>query len=314
MQIGNIFAHYVSLGWHCFEGDYSRYDGHTEIEALQAELDYYEPALSPETHETLRMKLNTTGRSSSGVRFYHKGKMCSGLISTSFGNTIRGFMIVAGYCRKFGIPLSHIVVVQLGDDNIIFVKDPDEFNLKRFIDYASMLGHKLEMVYRPDPDLAEYCSMRFWNIGSGRYVLGPKPARVLAKTFVCHDRSLTVEDMPSYCKEIAVGMRAYSWIPILGTMLHRVASIDAKATMRVQQAVSRANKDASYKVLMPQEEIDIDISAVYAQFEKVYGFDPKPLEGAIEDMDMQWGVGYHCEGFDIMNEVDGVTGEGTNYE
>ncbi len=314
VQIGALFSHYVSLGWHVLEGDYSRYDGHTEYEALEAEFGYYENSLSSETLDTLRCKLGTTGRSASGVVYSHKGKMCSGLINTSFGNTLRGFMIVAGYCKKYGIPVRFVVVIQLGDDNLIFVKDLEQFNLDRFIRYCSYMGHSIEIVHRPDPDFTEYCSMRFWNVGGGRYVLGPKPARVLAKTFICHDKSLTTVDMPAYCKQIALGFKAYEWVPVLGGFIHKLTGLDVSVSQNVTRAVNKATKDNQYKVNMCSvglSEVEIDTDSVYTQFEKIYGFDPKPLEGSIEEHTIEFGFSIKNELLREMCYVDGVCGPGT---
>jgi hypothetical protein len=306
IMIGEIFSHLVGTGWHCIEGDYSRYDGHTEIEALEAELLYYRKVLSPDFCELMRSKLITAGRSCSGVKYSHKGKMCSGLWNTSFGNTLRGMMMVAGYCKKYGYNQDDVVLIQLGDDNLIFVKDLEAWNMDRFSAYVTILGHKLECVLRPDPDFAEYCSMRFWNIGNGQYVLGPKPGRVMAKTFVCHDKSLSPEDMPSYCGEIAHGMRNYDFVPVLGTFLRRIMEGRGHVSKRVGVAITRDRLSSPFKVGL-SEPIEVELHSVYAQFEKIYGFDPKPLEEEFESWTFTGSQSLKSALLDHMAEVDGAS-------
>lgn len=310
-QIGAIFAYYVNdMGYDVIEGDYSRYDGHTEVEALEAEMQYYEDSkqMSAETIETLQLQYSTRAISGCGVKFTCKGKVASGVINTSFGNTLRGFMIVAAYASRNN--LEHFAVMQLGDDNILFVRDIQEWDLPRFVLHCTSMGHKLEAVYRPDPEFAEYCSMRFWNVGS-TYVLGPKPGRVLAKTFVCHDSSLTHEDMPAYCNGIAVGFKHYRWIPVLGGVVDSIMRQSVKHTKKTQMAVSKAAGSNPYKILLREELTEVDPDSVYRQFEKIYGFDPKPLEEIIYNHKITYGVAWHHSQFDVMSEIDGIRGANT---
>lgn len=309
-QIGAVFTHFVlNRGWEVIEGDYSRYDGHNEVEALDAEMAYYSKSMSPETLTALRRQLHTTGRTSSGHKFSCKGKVASGVINTSFGNTIRGFMIVAAYTTHKGI--EDFAVMQLGDDNVIFVADIDEFDLSGFVEFAEGMGHKLGAEWRKDPDFAEYCSQRFWNVGD-RYVLGPKPARVLAKTFVCHDPSLTDVDMPGYCQQIAIGFQHYSWIPLLGPLVVNMANNGAKVSNRVKALIKR-NAQSQYHKVNLRTEIDVDTGSVVSQFIKIYGFDPRPLDEEIRTFPIKYGYAWHNEMLYSAAVTDGVVDAQTNY-
>jgi len=193
------------------------------------------------------------------------------------------------------------VVMQLGDDNVIFVRSLAEFNLPRFVEFCKHLGHKLEAVHRPDPDYAEFCSQRFWNIGS-QYVLGPKPGRVLSKSFICHDTALRSEDMPGYITGIARGFKHYNWIPVLGTFCANLITKNAPLTRRAESSLARAANP--YKVFL-RSELTIDKGSVHAQFSKIYGFDPNVIEATIQDMKIVTGKAWYNESLRHMAQVDG---------
>lgn len=309
-EIGLVFTYFVrNLGWEVVEGDYSRYDGHNELEALDAEMQYYSDVMTEDTTRALRRQLVTEGRTSSGHKFQCYGKVASGVINTSFGNTLRGFMVVAAYADE--IKLDDFAVMQLGDDNIIFVKDIVRFNLPQFTDFCEAMGHKLEAVHRPDPDFAEYCSQRFWDVGD-RYVLGPKPARVLAKTFITHDPTLTPADMPEYCRQVAVGMLNFDWIPVLGPFVKKWAATRPTNNKRVQAAVARSTTGQFHKITL-REPISVELAAIRAQFFKIYKFDPTDLEQALCDLELQTGVAYWDSSLDHMCEEDGVGTQDLNF-
>lgn len=309
-EIGLVFTHFVrNLGWEVVEGDYSRYDGHNELEALNAEMKYYSDVMSEDTTRALFRQCVTEGKTSSGHKFQCYGKVASGVINTSFGNTLRGFMVVASYADE--IKLDDFAVMQLGDDNIIFVKDIDHFNLPAFTAFCEAMGHKLEAVHRPDPDFAEYCSQRFWDVGD-RYVLGPKPARVLAKTFITHDPTLTSADMPEYCRQVAVGMLNFDWIPVLGPFVKKWAATRPTNNKRVQAAVARTTTNQFHKITL-REPISVELAAVRAQFFKIYKFDPTDLEQALCDLKLETGVAYWDSSLDHMCEEDGVGTQELNF-
>jgi len=304
-MIGAVFTHFVERGWQVIEADYSRYDGHNEVEALNAEMQYYGNVLDPEVIRVLRRQLRTMGRTASGITFKVDGKVASGVINTSFGNTVRGFMIVASYAATRNMPKEEYCVMQLGDDNIIFVKDIERFDLPKFCEHATTMGHKIEAIYRPDPELAEYCSMRFWNIGSG-YVLGPKPGRILAKTFVCHDASLTKSDMEAYCVEIARGFKNYRWVPVMGPVVNKLIAKTAKMSPAARKALT----SNPYKVTL-KEPIEVDWSSVYSQFTKIYGIDPRPIEELLANTDLKMGKAYLHPTLRHIAEVDGACSQQT---
>jgi len=259
-QLGDFVSYFEHLGWYAYEGDFSRYDGHNEKEALEGEFRYYASHLSPQILNYLNMQLETKGSTMHGLGFSHSGKVASGVINTSFGNSIRGFMMFAWMMKKMGIQKNEWRLMQLGDDNLLFCKK--QLKVDQMIKYAELFGHKLEMVERlPNAyDFLEYCSMRFWDTGFSR-VLGPKPFRTLSKTFMPH-RQMDASEVMGHMKGVAVGFKHYSWIPVLGQFCRRL--------IRDVTADPRYVHENPYKVMLRQS-IDVEQQAVERQFLRIYG-------------------------------------------
>lgn len=295
-QIGAIVSHYEHSGYHFYEGDYSRYDAHNEQEALDAEFKWYN--ITDTLRIQLRKQLNTSGGTQSGIRFSHKGKVASGVINTSFGNTIRGFMMIAGWCKSQHI--KDYVVMQLGDDNVLMFKEP--IDLQSLINFCTECGHKLEIVHRPDVDLLEFCSGRFWNTGETR-VLGPKVGRVFARTFICNDPNMQYDQLGSYVQQVALGMRYYTWIPVLGHFLWKLMERNLQGTTgRVYKMPPRSFE---HKMNL-RREVTVAYDVVAAQFYKIYGFEPTYLEESLSNWQPKLGTHIHHPLLDVVCAIDGA--------
>jgi len=218
IQLGTVISHFETLGWHVYEGDFSRYDGHTEIEALDAEFDLYARAGMPRRLlELLREQRHTKGVCKSGnLSFTCTGKRASGVINTTMGNTLCG-MVLLSFCMEG----NDWFIIQMGDDNLLFSKQM--LNVDRIVDICKNAGHKLELVHRGDDqeayDATEFCSSLFWDVGESR-VLGPKPFRVLAKAFMPTEM-LTSTKLMGHIRGVANGFKHYSFIPVLGWVCER---------------------------------------------------------------------------------------------
>lgn len=287
-QLGELVSHFESLGWYAYEGDYSRYDGRNEKEALEAEFAWYK--LPQALVEALKLQLETRG-SGAGLTFGHVGKVASGVINTSFGNTIRGFMLIAGWCKSQGI--TDYLVLQLGDDNVLFFKKPIE--LCKLVEWCEEAGHKLEIVPRPDYDLLEFCSGRFWNIGERR-VLGFKIGRIFVKTFLASKSAIALDQMGSYVTQIAEGFKNFYWTPVLGTFCQRI--IGAKL---VGRRVKLPTNDYKLKL---DCELDVDPLTVNLQFEKIYGFNASQLEADLRTWKPEIGTELYHPLLEKIVEVD----------
>jgi hypothetical protein len=293
VDIGKIVAHFEKLGYHFYEGDYRRYDGHTEEEAIEAELEWYQ--LPSEVKAHLRLQLKTKGGTGSGIKFGHNGKVASGVINTSLGNTIRGFMIIAGFCQMNAI--TDYFVMQLGDDNVLMFKEPIDLDALR--DWAKKCGHDLDVVHRPDVDHLEYCSQRFWNIGNGERLLAFKIGRVMSKTFVSTDPTLQPDQLGFYVDQVAQGFKHHHWMPVFGTFLGSIRK--AKFSGRPCKIV---NNPYSARL---GHEIEVDYDSVRTQFYKIYGFDPEQLEEDLRNWVPTLGTALHHPMLTHINVVDGVS-------
>lgn len=307
VAIGAIVTYYESQGYHCIEGDYSRYDGHTEEEAIEAEFDFYTMmGMTKETLHFFKQQLDTRGGTRTGVRYTVKGKRCSGVINTSLGNTIVGFILAAAMIPD---DLFDWVVMQLGDDNVFFIRlknthpeyDTDHDLvigrlLKSMVEIAAKAGHKLVAILRTpfEYDFLEYCSQRFWNIGAQR-VLTYKPGRVCSKTFCAVKQQ---DNMQTYVKDILTGMR-YSWfVPVLGVFIKQLAS---------QNPTKKdCYKSHQYSPTI-SGKLEVDETVIRTQFKRVYGFEAEELEKDLMSLDLgAVGVTYDSELIETLLRVDGA--------
>lgn len=271
VTIGMIISHYESLGWYAMEGDFSRYDGHNEIEALEAEFKFYEHCGMPLTLlHYFEQQLHTRGQSRSGHKFKVTGKVASGVANTSFGNTLRNFMIAA---RVAIATNTIIVVIANGDDFIYFSKNRLDADLVKSV--CADMGHKLECIHRDDYDLIEYCSARAWDIG-GHRVMGPKPFRCLGKTFIGVNHRMTQEEVLPHIRGIAYGMRNFRWVPVLGRVLSEITEGYSG------KEIPHTKNPYAIKIT---QEFDVDHDVLDAQFEKIYGMSPILLENELGSLD-----------------------------
>lgn len=274
-QIGAVAAHFETLGYFAVEGDLSKKDGHTEKEALAAKSTVHSHYLPERTAKLLRRNETVVGVTRNGVKYQIKGKTLSGQIDTSHGNTEEVFMMI-NVCME-DQEIGTYTTIVLGDDNVIFIPAQfrSKFDLNRMIEVCALMGHamKAKLWEFNEYDYLEYCSMWFWNVGNTR-VLGPKPYRVLAKTFMPH-RIIKEDELISYMVGIAVGFKHFSWVPVLGKFcLHLIeANPDVKGTYVC---------DNPYKVVLKTEIKDVDQHCVDTQFERLYGFHPSVEDHVLE--------------------------------
>lgn len=265
VQLGRIVSHFEELGWHVYEGDFSRYDGHTEEEALRAEMELYRKfGLPASVIRYLSEQFYTTGTTMSGHTFSHVGKRSSGVINTTMGNTLCGFMMAALGMAEQGV--QDYYVVQLGDDNIIFTREPIDMDM--YIAAMRSFGHKLEMVYRGCDtdayDSLEFCSSVFWDVGEHR-VLGPKPFRALAKSFMPTVK-LDQKGLSAHLGGVASSFKHYMWIPLLGNVCENF--------LKHHRVGRKWTPKNPYKLTL-KHFVDVDPAAVSSHFYRRYGNTPE---------------------------------------
>lgn len=278
VEIGSLISMYECDGWIPYEGDFSRYDGRTEIEALDAECKFYEALeFDATTLKLLKLQRVTSGKTQQGHEFTCHGKFSSGVNNTTYGNTLRSIMILGAVCLEMGLRVEDFRIVVLGDDNILFTRRPidvAEFKL-RCIAY----GHKLDMK-ATNYDLLEFCNMRFWDVGHTR-VLAPKPFRTLAKSFSPSDASVESDnDIAAHVQGVARGYKIVEWVPILGKVCNAVlqgrAAIDK----------TKRNKPSENPNKMQWTDVsDIDLECLDRQFYTIYGHYIEDVENILSVCD-----------------------------
>lgn len=258
-EVGGLVSNLEAKGYRFAENDMSSYDGHTEVEAIDEEMNCYEGLLPEDVMNSLRKQARCDGSTMSGVKYKCPGKFCSGVINTSFGNTLRNFAMHDYALTQMG--LEDFILIALGDDIVIAYKGPlGEGDRECLQNTFTGFGHVANFVFREDVDFLEFCSMRFWRVGNTR-VMGPKPFRVLSKMAV-KDPSVKPADLIPYLRGILASYKYDMFVPVLGEVLTRL-----KETVG-QGKVIRA-KEFAEKVRARQSHVADE--ATWEQFTKVYG-------------------------------------------
>lgn len=311
-EIGALVSKFEFMGYLALEGDYKRYDAHNSTEALRAEMGYYSRvSFSPETLDWLKKQLLYNARSTFGFRFKRKASRGSGVINTSLGNTILGFMIAAKVAKILGI--TDWFIIQLGDDNIFLWRHESvtsEDVDRVFRDVAHQMGHELESVIRErNYDSLEYCSSLFWPVetpeGPSR-VLVPKIGRILAKTFMPHDDRLEEALVPSYLAQVAEGFSGCAFVPVLGEFCAAVMRDNKNCVKRDLVGLHE------YK-LLPKQKFN-RTNEHYDFFYRRYGFEAKELFEFINTTKWAPGTVVDHELVNIIMEIDGVAVDAPNAE
>jgi len=289
-EIGLVITILEQDGWKAKVGDFKRFDGHVEIECLTMEASIHD--VEEFVKDELLKLLKTKGTSVNGIQFEHVAKRASGVINTGSGNTTVTNMLYAGFFAFKGI--KEYKVMAIGDDHIPFTRvDFDSGECRDFMFWA---GHLLDLEDVHDYDFLTYCSSRAWDCGDQR-VLGPKPGRVLSKTFVSSDPAMRRDQLADYVRQIAIGMRYYEFVPVLGKFIKNIAE------RVVTDKRYRKRIDWEYKVQL-RTRVDFDSETLYNQFVKIYGFSPASLEHDLDNFDYKLGVSLESVLLDIMVQVD----------
>lgn len=297
-QSGELVSLMEQKGYWVCEGDFSRYDGHTEKEAILAEVRFYTQYLPPDVVYFLSLQVKSRGYSIYGHSYAVSGKVSSGVINTSFGNTLRNFMMAAHFMHKY-YPDMIYHIVALGDDNMLFTEGPIDGKL--YTRNCADFGHKLVCKTRgpADYDLLEYCSGYFW--ATTPRTLGPKLGRAFAKNFVATKR--ITKHVLAHAQSVALGLKYYRFLPGLRRVLQSLL-VGCKAKHKIKV------DNNPYKLRL-RVDVEFDFDKICVQFERIYGFDAMIFDELCAGIEWKkMGIAYSHWTFDRLNEVDGVSAEG----
>jgi len=303
VEIGQILTTMENLGYDVYSGDLERNDGHTEIEAIDAELDFCRKQMPVEFVDTVMVKFRETrGRSMHGIKYQHKAKVNSGGINTGGGNTQRSFAMCAGFFDEH-YPESDWKVGASGDDILLFTRIPG-FKFEHFEHWAWKSGHRIEITPVTDYDHIDFLSSRPWDIGGVR-VMVPKLGRFLAKAFMNCKSDVTHENHWQYIREVASSYKNIFWFPGVSGLCQNIL----KKTEGLMLQETRISKHSNPYRIQYVETPDVDIVSVEAQFTKVYGMDPRALDRMLSNIDLQLGSFYEHPMVNQIMVVDGCLPE-----
>jgi len=305
-KMGEIVTHFEKEGYFAAQGDHSRFDGHCEEEMLDAEYWFYEQqGCFPEWHLKLLKAQRCTRSKSSTFAVTHKGKVASGKINTSVGDSLINAAMWVSFAKEHKIKDS--VVMVCGDDHVVFTRD--YFPAWEYNDWCKRLGHKnsfewmTELVnsYRPqlstNYDKLSFCSSWFPVINQyGDRTMHLLSGKALAKSFIPVKPLPVGMTMDEHVANVAVGFGHYDFSPVFGAFMQ---------ILRKGRKIKAKHQD--YQFVM-KEPIEVDPDVMAVSFMNRYGFDPAPLHNAILRMQLPEGLGVNVVHPLLlrMAEVDGV--------
>jgi len=307
-DVGDVVTHFEKEGYFVAQGDHSRFDGHCEEEMIDAEYWFYEQqGCFPEWHLGLMRAQKCTRGVTKTFAYSHKGKVASGKINTSFGDSLINASMWVSFAHEMGIKDSVIMVC--GDDHVVFTRD--YFPAEDYNKWCRAMGHKnafewlleikknFHMPIRADYDDLTFCSSWFMKYNEfGDRVTMPLIGKLLMKTFIPIKPLPDGKTMLEHCVEVAVGLGFYDWVPVLGAFLQ---------VLRKGKKVKPKHEE--YQFRMKHDMIDeIDHQVVAIEFAKRYGFDGSQLHEAILRLQLPEGLGVDIKHplLDRMAERDGV--------
>ncbi len=268
---GEWLSFYVMLGYKAYELDEPTMDAHVCIDGKSMLHRLYQRKNMPRSvllHFLATSSLK--GRTSHNIKFSTVGKVGSGHIDTSLGDSHLTAAKIT-FCMKM-LDVEDWAAMINGDDNVLMVLEDIDSKLDAFIHYYHLMGSGLEIIPRPNINFLEYCSARFWRIGEHRYVLGPKIGRVLAKSFMPH-RPMSRKKRREHIVSVAKGYYHYRWLPGIDVLLSKlgVTSFSNHHKLEFKSTLS--------------EPIEVDMTYVEEMFEDVYGTSGDSIRKIISEID-----------------------------
>lgn len=300
-QVGEWFSRRIFEGDQFLLSDFSKFDSRIKPELAKALYTIYKNNLSDELYQHLEATFHKTGRTKKGIQFSVEATVGSGRIDTTGGNTTIVFMVVGAQVRYATPPNTPYKISALGDDSNTAIPGNVVVDVEKFKEMGYHLGHETEVVHIQPHEyhLLEFCSQRVWQVNSYDWVLGPKPGRLLAKTFVCH-RKVPECYLLEHVAGIIQGLKYYRWIPLFRAVYHTFLQRHPKVVGKLFYG-----EDNPHKIHL-RKEIDVDVRYVEDQFYAIYGFHAQELEDWIYTLPFEMGDCYEHPLMHRVLEIDGV--------
>lgn len=242
-------AEVVEEHWGCFSRpvavgqDFSKFDQHIGLEALQWEHGFYLGAYNNDSHlqrllsSQLKNKCYAQGVDGK-VKYSVRGGRMSGDMNTALGNCIISSGLVWAYAKEQGIKIRLIVD---GDDSVTFLEQDDLARYQSGIKaWMARRGFKL-VSEAPVSEISkvEFCQCRY--VGSSPSTMVRNPLKAITQ-----DHKWIVDEQLPWAEVLAAtglgGLALYGNMPVLGAYYRMLA----KTTTPSQKTLSRLDRRSSW--------------------------------------------------------------------
>jgi hypothetical protein len=232
----------------------------------------------------------------------------SGDAWTSSFNTLFNFVFTDFVAHEMGTEV--VGMMALGDDNVVALGR--EVPVPTVQERYAKLGLKLTCAKPPLQEL-EYCSGRFWNLGS-HVKWGVKPGKVLSKfgfNYNKHNPRVHKQLLFGTCKSL---LPIAGHVPVLGSLCRAVIDTASDQNMKAKIDARGANPYKTKSISIDYPNMD-----TYVQFCRIYGLDLGEVMELEDRIECTMGVDtFPCELIDgifaRLAEVDGKLGHVDAYE
>jgi len=265
-KCGQWFYDKILNGYRMYENDFKHFDASQVVEMIEKEISIYQLSGAPDyVLQYLCYQLETRGIISGGWKFKVEGRRGSGVSNTSVGNTMNNVTATLNALRAQNIHESDVCFLVLGDD--IVIASRKQIDCDTIVSEFRQYGLESTFFEREDPRDVEFCSSLFWPVEDG-YILGPKPGRVLSKTF-WNKKQLSEEEHYQWLNGVCKGLqKSCSGIPLLGRMLDAMISATSAHQGNILQQEYNIYAKEYHQVSEEGKEM----------FERRYGINPDDIE------------------------------------
>lgn len=235
-QIGRWFTSAIELVEDpvFIEIDISRMDASVDVAWLDALHAFYEHNRAPKTVLDYCRSRRSVGGFGLGFSYWMTGRVKSGDADTSLGDTLIGLMVILVWLFSVASGVDQVnprsFSLLNGDDNITIISAKDFHalgGLDTLIEVFRDAGFTVEASIKEVYDVS-FLSAYFWDLGT-ECVLGPKPGRVLAKSFWRLDPD--TKDL-KWLRSTIDSLYCYRFVPLLGEVVLHIRSLLLAASVQ----------------------------------------------------------------------------------
>jgi hypothetical protein len=252
--------------------DQSKFDGHYITELLKIEHGYWKSISNSKVLRLLlSLQIKQKGKTACGLRYKTVGHRMSGEYTTSSGNSVTNYSMLAQFCKACGFNKFRISVN--GDDSVLFIESSE---LHKMISLDYFLGFNMETECDrivSDFQKISYCQaspVRVMTDQGLRWYMTKEPARSISR--LCFT---DIQHLPSLDRFLAgIGLcelAIASGIPVMQSIATSIimqsnlnsplASIDRipaaksgnKVAIRPISDITRSDYDIAFGISIPEQ-------------------------------------------------------------